>query len=67
MIYEYYGNKAFFGNTTRTYSNTVGNLDFSNPDNSGLLALFLGHMGVLTLGVLDFSDPENSGLLALVV
>ena len=48
----------------------AGTLDFSDPANSGLLALFPFGLPVVTAqvsgtGVLDFSDPANSGLLAL--
>ena len=47
-----------------------GALDFSDPANSGLLALFPFGLPLVTAqvsgtGVLDFSDPANSGLLAL--
>jgi head-tail adaptor len=47
---------------------TGGFLDFSDPANSGLLALFDDEFGVVTaptggVGQLDFSDPAQSGHL----
>jgi len=45
----------------------LGQLDFSDPANSGLLIL-PRFSGVVTgpIGALDFSDPANSGLLAAI-
>lgn len=48
-----------------------GVLDFSDPANSGLLALFLDEMGwpapIDAPGSLDFSDPAQSGLSTLMM
>lgn len=41
-------------------------LDFGNPDNSGLLALFLDDWGGVP-SLVDFSDPENSGLITIFI
>lgn len=48
-----------------------GILDFSDPANSGLLALFLDDMGLPVSvgdgGALDFSEPAQSGLTTIIM
>lgn len=46
----------------------VGQLDFSDPANSGLLALLLDEMGSVATGPsMNFSIPANSGLSVLIL
>lgn len=49
-------------------ANDVGALDFSDPNNSALLALFEFSAPPVSdaSGMMDFSQPDNSGLLAVL-
>lgn len=50
------------------WEGAASSLDFGNPDNSGLLALFLDDwdgVPLTALNLVDFSMPENSGLITL--
>ncbi len=69
-LIEFTGTATGEADATSPLPNDVGQLDFSEATNSGLLALLGDDWGLVTSsedgGQMDFSEPANSGLVTVL-